>query len=31
MSKITLLAECTLTAFHTIAIELVEASETPPL
>jgi hypothetical protein len=29
MSKITLLAECTLTAFHTIAIELVEANETP--
>ena len=29
MSKVTLLAECTITAFSTITVELVEADETP--
>jgi hypothetical protein len=29
MSQITVLAECTITAFSTITIELVEADETP--
>jgi hypothetical protein len=28
-SNVTLLAECTITAFNTINIELVEADETP--